>query len=75
MSGVFHCSPTNSTKFTTCCEVAICADQQRCPRCGDEVYPFYRGMPDSERTEAAGGYYNHNTRTARDRAAAIGEKP
>ncbi len=69
MTSVFHCSPTNSTKFTTCCRVAICDDQQRCPVCKKDVFPFYEGMSDRERAEAAGGYYNHNTRMARDRAA------
>ena len=69
MSSVYHCSPTNSTNFTTCCEVAICDDQQKCPRCHKDVYPFYEGMTDQERREASSGYYNHNTRTARNRAA------
>ena len=69
MPSVFHCCATNSTKFTTCCEVAICDDQQTCPRCHKDVYPFYEGMDENERTHAAGGYYNHNTRLARDRAA------
>lgn len=32
--GVFHCSTTNSTSFTNCCKVAICGDQQCCPKCG-----------------------------------------
>ena len=66
MSSVFHCSPTNSTHFTTCCEVAICDDQQKCPRCRKDVYPFYEGMAEKDRQVAAGGYYNHNTRRARD---------
>lgn len=39
MAGVFYCSPTNSTHFTTCCEVAICDDQGKCPRCHTAVYP------------------------------------
>lgn len=69
MPSVFHCSPTNSTHFTTCCEVAICDDQQKCPRCGKDVYPFYEDMSESDRAQAAGGYYNHNTRLARDNAA------
>jgi hypothetical protein len=30
-------SYTNSTLFTTCCGVAICNDQDRCPACGEEV--------------------------------------
>lgn len=65
MSAVFLCSPTNSTMFTTCCQVAICDDQQKCPRCKADVYPFFNGMSDEERAQAAGGYYNYNTRTAR----------
>lgn len=39
MSGVYHCSPTNSTFFTTCCRVAICDYERRCPRCREFVYP------------------------------------
>jgi hypothetical protein len=39
VSTVFLDSPTNSTLFTTCCEVAICDDQSRCPRCHQEVFP------------------------------------
>ena len=39
MSSVFLCSPTNSQMFTTCCETAICDDQERCPRCKEYVYP------------------------------------
>ena len=39
MISVFLCSPTNSTMFTRCCQVAICDDQANCPRCGQEVYP------------------------------------
>lgn len=32
--GVFHCSPTNSTAFTNCCQVAIRDDEKQCPACG-----------------------------------------
>lgn len=39
MSTVYLCSPTNSTMFTTCCNVAICDDQSRCPNCKLEVIP------------------------------------
>lgn len=39
MPSVFHCSPTNSTTFTTCCECAICDDQSLCPMCGVEIEP------------------------------------
>ena len=69
MSSVFYDSPYNSTFFTTCCRVAICDDQEKCPQCRADVYPFYQGMSDSERRQAAGGYYNHNTRLARMSAA------
>jgi hypothetical protein len=69
MSHVFYCSPTNSTFFTSCCETAICDHQQKCPRCRNDVYPFYEGMSDMAREEAAGGYYNHNTRMARSSQA------
>jgi len=30
-------SGTNSTIFTECCQVAICDDQPRCPRCHNRV--------------------------------------
>ena len=69
MADVYLCSPTNSTMFTTCCRVAICDDQQKCPRCKKYVYPFSEGMSDDDRAEAAGGYHNHNTRMARWRRA------
>lgn len=69
MATVFYCSPTNSTTFTTCCSVAICPDQQKCPRCGEDVYPFFKGMSDQERRESAGGYCHHNTDMARHSAA------
>jgi hypothetical protein len=65
MSGVYYSSPTNSTFFTTCCGTAICDNQQKCPRCKSDVYPFNEHMTNSERDEAASGYYNHNTRMAR----------
>lgn len=42
MSGVFFSSHTNSTKFTECCETAICDDQSACPGCGREV-PYTPG--------------------------------
>ena len=38
--GVFLCSPTNSTMFTTCCRVAICDDQGYCPECKEPVIGF-----------------------------------
>lgn len=74
MPGVFHCSPTNSTFFTTCCHAAINDDQQKCPICRKDVYPFRDGMTDRERAEAAGGYYHHNTRMARWRQAHRGPR-
>jgi hypothetical protein len=39
MATVFLDSPTNSTLFTTCCEVAILDSEPNCPRCGQKVYP------------------------------------
>lgn len=69
MSSVFYDNPYNSTFFTTCCRVAICDDQEKCPICKADVHPFYSGMSDSERNQAGGGYYNHNTRMARMSAA------
>ena len=74
MPGVFHDSPTNSTFFTACCKVAICDDQEKCPICRQDVYPFYEGMSPKERAEAGGGYYNHNTRMARWRQAYKGPR-
>lgn len=65
MASVYYSSRTNSTFFTTCCNLAICDDQQKCPGCKADVYPFYDGMSDKDRNEAAGGYYNHKTRMAR----------
>lgn len=64
-ASVFLCSPTNSTMFTSCCKVAICDDQQTCPSCKTDVYPFSENMTEQERREAAGGCCNHNTRMAR----------
>lgn len=37
MASVRYCSHTNSTLFTTCCGIAICDDQSKCPGCGEEV--------------------------------------
>ena len=37
MSKVYLSSSTNSQKFTTCCGVAICEDQNNCPECKEEV--------------------------------------
>lgn len=38
-STVYFCSPTNSTFFTTCCQVAVTGEQERCPTCKVEVLP------------------------------------
>lgn len=38
-----------SKVFTTCCKTAICDDQQKCPSCGNDVYPFNERMTDKER--------------------------
>lgn len=72
MPSVYYSSQTNSTFFTTCCRVAICDHQQKCPNCKKDVYPFYEGMTDKERDEAEGGYYHHNTHLARMSAAKRG---
>lgn len=69
MSSVYCSSQYNSTFFTTCCQLAITDGQQKCPGCRKDVYPFYEGMSDADRAEAAGGYYNHNTAMARMRRA------
>jgi hypothetical protein len=37
MSGVFLSGHFNSTLFTSCCHVAICNDEDSCPKCGEEV--------------------------------------
>ena len=71
-SSVFYCSPHNSTFFTDCCQVAICDDQQKCPICKKDVFPFYEGMTDEDRNELAGGYHHRNTRVARARKASHG---
>lgn len=42
MATVFLCGPTNSTLFTTCCEVAVCDDEMVCPHCRQEVQPVGR---------------------------------
>ena len=35
----YHSSPTNSTQFTTCCNIAIMRDQSCCPGCGSLLEP------------------------------------
>ena len=69
MSSVFYSSRTNSTLFTTCCEVAILDHQQKCPKCRVDVYPFYEGMSEKERDECDKGYYNSYTSRARHNRA------
>lgn len=69
MPSVYYCSKTNSTFFTTCCHVAICDDQQKCPRCKEDVFPFWKGMTDEQREDAASGYFHSNTRQARSMEA------
>lgn len=39
MATVYLSSPTNSTMFTTCCEVAVGDNQSSCPNCGQSVEP------------------------------------
>jgi len=39
-SYVYLCSATNSQMFTTCCNVAICSDQKKCPKCGNLVLGY-----------------------------------
>jgi len=39
MPSVYLCSPTNSTMFTTCCSVAICDNEENCPRCKEKIEP------------------------------------
>lgn len=39
MPTVYLCSPTNSTMFTTCCDVAISAAEANCPSCKEEITP------------------------------------
>lgn len=61
MPTVFLCSPTNSTMFTTCCKVAICDDQEKCPVCKEVVTPRSR----RDRWEAAYGPHRQRERGAR----------
>ena len=50
MASVYFCSPTNSTYFTTCCNVAVTKEETKCPRCGANV-----PATDGEKWEAAFG--------------------
>ena len=61
MPTVFLCAPTNSTMFTTCCQVAICDDQANCPCCKKEITPRSR----QGRWEAAYGPHRARERGAR----------
>jgi len=36
--GVHFSGYTNSTKFTDCCETAICDDERYCPECKQEIH-------------------------------------
>jgi hypothetical protein len=49
MSYVYHCGPTNSTAFTTCCNSAVCNYERKCPVCKKHVYPFADEMNDEEK--------------------------
>lgn len=57
MSDVYHCSPLNSTTFTTCCHVAVITES-KCPTCNCFVYPFTDDVYDDDYTE-------HEVRTMR----------
>jgi len=57
MPTVYLCSPTNSTMFTTCCNVAITDREADCPVCKREVTPHSA----SGRWEAAYGPYRRKT--------------
>lgn len=37
MAGIHYSSKTNSQLFTDCCCVAICDDQDNCPKCGKQI--------------------------------------
>ena len=39
MPSVYLSSFANSTMFTTCCSVAICDDQAKCPECKEVIEP------------------------------------
>jgi hypothetical protein len=49
MAGVYYCSDFNSTHFTRCCNVAILPNEQKCPQCKKDVYPFNETMSRKER--------------------------
>lgn len=60
MATVYLCNSTNSTMFTTCCNVAICDDQKLCPKCGDEVVPRTRAERWRTAYGAATGKYGRH---------------
>lgn len=82
MATVFLDGPTNSTLFTTCCEVAILDHEGKCPSCGQDVQPKTR----TERWETAygpirrgvqwyGNYYpNHGEGRKRKTSSAPGSE-
>ena len=64
---VFLSSPTNSTLFTTCCRVAICANQECCPKCEGKIWPgTSRG--DRARWEYAFGNTREGQQLRKERA-------
>jgi len=65
MSDVRLSGPTNSQLFTTCCGLAICEDQERCPGCNVSVWPFDDDMEPDERNQ----YERHEVRQLRWRRA------
>lgn len=65
MKSVFLCSPTNSTMFTTCCEVAICDYESHCPSCGEEVYPGVDATEHERRVKRWEEAYGPHRRSAR----------
>jgi predicted amidophosphoribosyltransferase len=66
MPGVYHCSPTNSTHFTTCCETAITDRERCCPRCGEPVYPHHSRYGEDPEEDK---YSDHYRSMARHRQA------
>ena len=57
MPEVYFSSSTNSTFFTTCCQVAICDDQANCPVCKREISPrSHKGRWDMAMANQLGGH-------------------
>jgi len=50
-AGVHKLSPngTNSTHFTECCDVAICSDESKCPKCKRNIIGY--DMNENERAK------------------------